>query len=114
MRSASARRRAMTDVDRRRVAYHEAGHGLVAMALPGGSILHRITIIPRGRALGAAWVLDAGESVTRTRTELIERMATMLGGRTAEQVVFGELGDAAGCDLAAVTTSRTGWSASSA
>ena len=95
--------RAMTDADRRMIAYHEAGHGLVAMALPGGNILHRITIIPRGRTLGAAWVLDAGEGVTRTRTELVERMATMLGGRTAEQLVFGELGDAAGGDLASVT-----------
>ena len=94
---------AMTAVDRRRVAYHEAGHALVAMALPGGRILHRITIIPRARAFGAAWVMDAGDSVTRTHTELMERMATMLGGRAAEQVVFGELGDAAGSDLAAVT-----------
>jgi cell division protease FtsH len=95
--------RPMTDADRRMIAYHEAGHGLVAMALTGGNILHRITIIPRGRTLGAAWMLDAGEGVTRTRTELVERMATMLGGRTAEQLVFGELGDAAGSDLASVT-----------
>jgi cell division protease FtsH len=73
------------------------------MALPGGNILHRITIIPRGRTLGAAWVLDAGEGVTRTRTDLIERMATLLGGRTAEQLVFGELSDSAGSDLRAVT-----------
>jgi cell division protease FtsH len=95
--------RAMTAADRRLVAYHEAGHGLVAMALPGGRILHRITIIPRGRSLGAAWVLDAGEGITHTHTALMERMATMLGGRAAEQVAFGELGDAAGSDLAAVT-----------
>jgi cell division protease FtsH len=95
--------RAMTAADRRLVAYHEAGHGLVAMALPGGRILHRITIIPRGRSLGAAWVLDSGDGITHTHTALMERMATMLGGRAAEQVVFGELGDAAGSDLAAVT-----------
>ena len=95
--------RAMTDEDRRLVAYHEAGHGLVAMALPGARILHRITIIPRTRALGAAWVLDAGDRVTSTQSLLMERMAMMLGGRAAEQVVFGELGDAAGSDLMAVT-----------
>ena len=95
--------RAMTEEDRRLVAYHEAGHGLVAMALPGGKSLHRITIIPRARALGAAWTLDSDDRVTRTRSLLMERMAMMLGGRAAEQVVFGELGDAAGSDLAAVT-----------
>jgi cell division protease FtsH len=93
----------MTAADRRLVASHEAGHGLVAMALPGGRILHRITIIPRGRSLGAAWVLDSGEGITHTHTALMQRMATMLGGRAAEQVVLGELGDAAGSDLAAVT-----------
>jgi ATP-dependent metalloprotease FtsH len=95
--------RTMTAADRRMVAYHEAGHGLVAMALPGGRILHRITIIPRGRALGAAWVLDAGEGITHTHTALMERMAMMLGGRAAEEVVLGELSDAAGSDLASVT-----------
>ena len=94
---------AMTDADRRLVAYHEAGHGLVAMALPGGKVLHRITIIPRARALGAAWVLESGDRVTRTHSLLLERMAMMLGGRAAERVVLGELGDVAGADLVAVT-----------
>ncbi len=95
--------RRMTDEDRRLVAYHEAGHGLVAMALPGGNILHRITIVPRGRTIGAAWLLDGGERSMRTHTVLMDRMAMLLGGRAAEQLVFGELGDGAGSDLAAVT-----------
>ena len=94
---------AMTPEDRRLVAYHEAGHGLVAMALPGGKILHRITIIPRARTLGAAWVLESGDRVTLTHSLLLERMAMMLGGRAAERVVFGEVGDVAGADLVAVT-----------
>ena len=95
--------RAMTPADRRRVAYHEAGHGLVAIALPGGRLLHRITIVPRPGASGTAMLLDVDEAVTRTHGELMERMATVLGGRAAEQVVFGELGDGAGSDLAVVT-----------
>ena len=94
--------RKMTDEDRRSVAYHEAGHGLVAMALPGGRVLHKITIIPRGRSLGAAYLPAADERYCHPRSVLIERMATLLGGRTAEQLVFGELSDGASSDLSAV------------
>ncbi len=94
--------RKMSDEDRRAVAYHEAGHGLVAMALPGGRALHKLSIIPRGRALGAAWIPDSDDRYTHSRSLLIERMATLLGGRTAEEIVFGEPGDGAGSDLARV------------
>ncbi len=94
--------RKMTDEDRRAVAYHEAGHGLVAMALPGGRVLHKLTIIPRGRSLGAAYLPAADDRYTHPRSLLVERMATLLGGRTAEKLVFGELGDGASSDLAAV------------
>ncbi len=96
--------RKMTDEDRRAIAYHEAGHGLVAMALPGGRALHKLTIIPRGRSLGAAYLPAADERHTHSRSLLVERMATLLGGRTAESIVFGELGDVASSDLAAVAS----------
>jgi ATP-dependent metalloprotease FtsH len=96
--------RKMTDEDRRSVAYHEAGHGLVAMALPGGRVLHKLTIIPRGNSLGAAYLPAADERYTHSRSLLIERMATLLGGRTAEHMVFGELGDGASSDLSAVAS----------
>jgi len=96
--------RKMTEEDRRSVAYHEAGHGLVAMALPGGRVLHKLTIIPRGRSLGAAYLPAADERHTHSRSLLIERMATLLGGRTAEYIVFGELSDGASSDLAAVAS----------
>jgi ATP-dependent metalloprotease FtsH len=96
--------RKMTDEDRRAIAYHEAGHGLVAMALPGGRVLHKLTIIPRGRSLGAAYLPAADERHTHSRSLLVERMATLLGGRTAESIVFGELGDVASSDLAAVAS----------
>ncbi len=94
--------RKMSDEDRRAVAYHEAGHGLVAMALPGGRVLHKLTIIPRGRSLGAAWLPESDDRYTHSRSVLMERMATLLGGRTAEELVFGEPGDGAGSDLASV------------
>ena len=94
--------RDMSDEDRRSVAYHEAGHGLVAMALPGGKVLHKLSIIPRGRSLGAAWLPESEDRHTHSRSVLIERMATLLGGRTAEQLVFGEPSDGAGSDLSRV------------
>ncbi|MCP9490784.1 MAG: AAA family ATPase [Solirubrobacteraceae bacterium MAG38_C4-C5] len=94
--------RKMTDEDRRAVAYHEAGHGLVAMALPGGRVLHRLSIIPRAGSLGTAWLPESDEHYTRSRSLLIERMATLLGGRTAEELVFGEPRDGASTDLATV------------
>jgi len=94
--------RKMSEEDRRSVAYHEAGHGLVAMALPGGRILHKLSIIPRGRALGAAWLPDSEDRRSLSRTILVERMATLLGGRTAEELVFGEPSDGAGNDLSRV------------
>ncbi len=94
--------RKMSEEDRRAVAYHEAGHGLVAMALPGGRILHRLSIVPRGGALGMAWLPESAEQLTYSRSLLIERMATLLGGRTAEELVFGEPRDGAGSDLSMV------------
>ena len=94
--------RKMSDDDRRAVAYHEAGHGLVAMALPGGKILHKVSIIPRGGLAGTTWLPESEDRYTRSRSLLVERMATLLGGRTADELVFGEPGDGVGGDLARV------------
>lgn len=66
----------MSDEDRRAVAYHEPGDGLVAMALPGGRVLHRLSIIARGRSLGAACLPESDEHYTSSRSLLMERMAT--------------------------------------
>ncbi len=94
--------RKMSDEDRRSIAYHEAGHGLVALALPAGTILHKLSIIPRGRTLGAAWLPESADRYTHSRSLLVERMATLLGGRTAEELVFGEPGSNASSDLSRV------------
>ena len=98
---ASGRR--LSDEDRRLVAYHEAGHGLVARALPGGRLLHKISIVPRGGAAGVTWLPEDSDRRLHSRSMLIERMATLLGGRVAEEIVFGEPADTASGDLAQVT-----------
>ena len=91
--------RVLTQEDRRAVAYHEAGHGLVARVLPGGRVLHKLSIVTRGNRLGATWLPEADDRLVHSRSLLIERMATLLGGRAAEEIVFGELGDGASSDL---------------
>jgi ATP-dependent metalloprotease FtsH len=97
-------RRKMTDEDRRRVAYHEAGHGLVAIALPGGSVVHKLSIIPRGLSLGAVFMVEEDDRYVHSRSLLLERMAYLLGGRAAEELVFGEPHDGAQSDLARVAS----------
>ena len=94
--------RQLSDADRRLVAFHEAGHGLVARSLPGGRILHKISIVPRSGSAGVTWLPEAADRRLHSRSELIERMATLLGGRVAEELVFGEVADTAGNDLAQV------------
>jgi ATP-dependent metalloprotease FtsH len=94
--------RPLSAEDRLVVAYHEAGHGLVARTLPGGRVLHKISIVARGSAAGVTWIPESGDRRLRSRSVLIERMATLLGGRAAEAIVFGEVSDGAGNDLAQV------------
>ena len=94
----------LSETDRKSVAYHEAGHGLVALALPGGRVLHKISIVPRAGSLGMNWLPDDDDRILHSRGVLIERMATLLGGRVAEQIVFGEPSDGATGDLAEVST----------
>ena len=96
--------RSLSEHDRRTVAYHEAGHGLVARALPGGRILHKISIVSRGSALGVTWLPESDDQLLHRRSLLVERMATLLGGRVAETLVFGECSDGASNDLAQVST----------
>jgi cell division protease FtsH len=99
-----ANARPLSAEDRLVVAYHEAGHGLVARTLPGGRVLHKISIVARGSAAGVTWIPESGVRRLRSRSVLIERMATLLGGRVAESIVFGEVADGAANDLAQVGT----------
>ena len=69
-------------------AYHEGGHAMVAAALPNSDPVHKITILPRGRALGYTMVLPDKEKYSTTRNEMLDQLAYMLGGRAAEEMVF--------------------------
>ena len=76
----------ISERERRVIAYHEAGHALVAHALPTKDPVHKISIIPRGRALGYTLVLPTEDRLLRSRRELEDEMAMLLGGRTAEEL----------------------------
>jgi cell division protease FtsH len=80
---------AMTDEEKKLTAYHEAGHALVAMHVPKSDPLHKVTIIPRGRALGVTMQLPERDHLSHTKQFLESRLAIMFGGRTAEEIIFG-------------------------
>ena len=92
-------RRALTDHEKRVVAYHEAGHALCGELLPSVDRVHRISIVPRGRALGYTLNLPEEDRYLKTREELIDFMTMLLGGRAAEQLVFGSITTGAADDL---------------
>ncbi|HEY3868870.1 MAG TPA: ATP-dependent zinc metalloprotease FtsH, partial [Actinocrinis sp.] len=82
------RTRLMSDHEKKNTAYHEGGHALVAHALPNMDPVHKITILPRGRALGYTMVLPDEDKYSTTRNELLDQLAYALGGRAAEEMVF--------------------------
>ncbi len=92
-------RRALTDHEKRVVAYHEAGHALCGELLPSVDRVHRISIVPRGKALGYTLNLPDEDRYLKTREELIDYMTMLLGGRAAEQLVFGSITTGAADDL---------------
>jgi cell division protease FtsH len=89
----------MTDEERRTTAYHEAGHALVAWLLPGSEPVHKVTIIPRGRALGITSYLPREERHSRSKEDLERWLCSAMGGRAAEQLVFSHLTTGAANDL---------------
>jgi cell division protease FtsH len=92
-------RRVLNAHEKRVVAYHEAGHALCGELLPSVDRVHRISIVPRGRALGYTLNLPAEDRYLKTREELLDYMTVLLGGRVAEQVVFGQVTTGASDDL---------------
>ncbi|NMG38335.1 ATP-dependent zinc metalloprotease FtsH [Chelativorans sp. ZYF759] len=98
------RNRLLNPREREIVAYHEMGHALVGMALPGSDAVHKVSIIPRGvGALGYTIQRPTEDRFLMTREELENKMAVLLGGRAAEKIVFGHLSTGAADDLAKVT-----------
>ena len=84
-------------------AYHEGGHAMVSAKLPHTDPVHRVSIVSRGLALGFTETPPLADKYQHTETELLERIATMMGGRAAEEVVFGEFTAGASSDLAQAT-----------
>ncbi|WP_007516546.1 ATP-dependent zinc metalloprotease FtsH [Pseudofrankia saprophytica] len=95
--------RAMSDREKKRIAYHEGGHALVAHALPNSDPVHKITILPRGRALGYTMQLPLEDKYLSTRSEMLDKLAVLLGGRTAEELVFREPTTGASDDIEKAT-----------
>ncbi len=79
----------MKEEEKRLTAYHEAGHAVCAITVPGNDPLHKVTIVPRGRALGIAFTLPEDDRVSVTRQQLEARLAMAYGGRVSEELIFG-------------------------
>jgi len=94
---------AMTEHERVTCAYHESGHAVVAALLPGADPLHKVTIIPRGRALGVTMQLPEGDRHTHTREFLETQIAILMGGRVAEELFLRQMTSGAGNDIERAT-----------
>jgi len=93
------RTRLISDREKKIIAYHEGGHALVAWVLPNADPVHKITIIPRGRALGYTMTLPIEDKFMMSRQELIDELAMLLGGRVSEELQFGDVTTGAQNDL---------------
>lgn len=91
--------RVISDSEKKLVAYHEAGHALVGYMLPHTDPVHKVSIIPRGRAGGFTLMLPQEDRYYMTKTELLERITMLLAGRVAEQIIFDEISTGAQSDL---------------
>ena len=98
-----ARNLLLNRADRERTAYHEAGHTLLALLVPGSDPVHRVSIVPRGMALGATWQLPVDDRTSYAEDSLRARITSALGGRAAEKLVYGVVTTGAENDLRQVT-----------
>jgi len=93
----------ISDVEKENTAYHEAGHAIVAILTPGTDPLHKVSIIPRGMALGVTQQLPEDDRYMHTKEYLLGRLAVLMGGRAAEELVFDRLTTGAGNDISRAT-----------
>jgi cell division protease FtsH len=93
----------MTDEDKRATAYHETGHALVALLTPESDPVHKVTIIPRGMALGVTWTMPDEDRFTRTKAQMVARIKHGMGGRAAEKLVLDYFSTGASNDLKQAT-----------
>ena len=93
----------MTEKEKRNTATHEAGHALLAKLLPGCDPLHKVTIIPRGQALGVTWSLPTEDKVNGYKRQMLDQISMAMGGRIAEELVFNEMSSGAANDIERAT-----------
>jgi cell division protease FtsH len=93
----------LSDEEKRTTAYHEAGHALIARLIPGTDPVHKVTIIPRGRALGVTMQLPVDDRHGYSKGYLVNQLAILMGGRVAEELVLKEMTTGAGNDLERAT-----------
>jgi cell division protease FtsH len=93
----------MPDWEKKNTAYHEAGHAIVAHLLPGHDPVQKVTIVPRGRALGITWTLPSEDRLSMTRHAILKKIAMLMGGRAAEEVAMKEVTGGAANDLQQAT-----------
>jgi cell division protease FtsH len=93
----------LSDEEKKLTAYHEAGHALVARLVKGNDPVHKVTIIPRGMALGLTWTLPESDQHAYSKEQVLARIAMAMGGRVAEDIVFGRITTGAGNDIEQAT-----------
>jgi len=105
MLGAERRSMVMTEDDKRLTAYHEAGHALVGLYVPGNDPVHKVTIIPRGQALGLTFLLPERDRLGYKKSEILAKLAMTYGGRAAEEIIFGKehITTGAGSDIRSAT-----------
>ena len=93
----------MTEKEKRNTAVHEAGHALLAKLLPGCDPLHKVTIIPRGQALGVTWSLPTEDKINGYKKQILDQITMAMGGRLAEEIMFNEMSSGASNDIERAT-----------
>ena len=106
MMGAERRSMVMTDEEKKLTAYHEGGHALLVLSVPSADPMHKVTIIPRGRALGMVMQLPEGDRYSLNYEQMTSRLAIMMGGRVAEELIFGKdkVTSGASSDIQAATS----------
>ena len=96
----------MSEQEKRNTAYHEGGHALVMLSVPGSDPVHKATIIPRGRALGMVMQLPEGDRYSMDYQQMMAKLASAMGGRVAEELIFGKdkITSGASSDITAATS----------
>jgi cell division protease FtsH len=93
----------ISEEEKKNTAFHEAGHTLVAKLIPGTDPVHKVSIIPRGRALGVTMQLPIEDKHSYSKESLLNRIAVLMGGRAAEQIIFNSMTTGAGNDIERAT-----------